>query len=104
MATRSKLAVILHADVVGSTELVQSDERLAHDRIQDVFLRFSEVIAAYGGSTHELRGDALLAEFSRASDAISAALSFQTSNAAHNSGLDGEIRDPHNRPNTSDRD
>lgn len=92
MATRSKLAVILHADVVGSTELVQSDERLAHDRIQDVFLRFSEIIAAYGGSTHELRGDALLAEFSRASDAISAALSFQTSNAAHNSGLDGEIR------------
>lgn len=30
MATRSKLAVILHADVVGSTSLVQRDERVAH--------------------------------------------------------------------------
>ena len=67
---RSKLAVILHADVVGSTALVQKDERLAHDRIQDVFRRFSEVITIYGGTTHELRGDALLAAFNRASDAV----------------------------------
>lgn len=28
-----KLAVILHADVAGSTELIQQDERLAHERI-----------------------------------------------------------------------
>jgi inosine-uridine nucleoside N-ribohydrolase len=83
MATRSKLAVILHADVVGSTALVQKDERLAHDRIQDVFRRFSEIIAVYGGATHELRGDALLAEFNRASDAVSAALAFQANNAEH---------------------
>lgn len=92
MATRSKLAVILHADVVGSTALVQKDERLAHDRIQAVFRRFSEIIAGYGGATHELRGDALLAEFNRASDAVSAALAFQASNAKHNIALDDDIR------------
>lgn len=92
MATRSKLAVILHADVVGSTALVQKDERLAHDRIQDVFRRFSEIITVYGGATHELRGDALLAEFNRASDAISAALAFQANNAEHNAALGDEIR------------
>ena len=39
-----KLAVILHADVAGSTQLVRQDEQLAHERIQDAFRRFSEVI------------------------------------------------------------
>ena len=34
-----KLVVILHADVVGSTKLVQQNETLAHERIQDVFQR-----------------------------------------------------------------
>ena len=42
-----KLAVILHADVVGSTELVQRNEAIAHERIKDVFHRFSETIALY---------------------------------------------------------
>jgi class 3 adenylate cyclase len=39
-----KLAVILHADVAGSTELVQQDKQLAHERIQDTFQRFSDSI------------------------------------------------------------
>ena len=60
-----KLAVILHADVVGSTTLVQQNETLAHDRIQDAFRRFSETIEVYGGVAHELRGDALVASFTR---------------------------------------
>ena len=64
-----KLAVLLHADVVGSTALVQRDETLAHQRIQDAFHRFSETIKAYGGVAHEIRGDALVAEFAGASDA-----------------------------------
>ena len=33
-----KLAVILHADVAGSTELVQQDKELAHERIQNTFI------------------------------------------------------------------
>ena len=61
-----KLAVILHADVVGSTQLVQQDEQLAHERIQDAFRRFSDTIEKYHGRVQELRGDALLAEFERA--------------------------------------
>jgi len=92
MGTRSKLAVILHADVVGSTALVQKDERVTHERIRDAFQRFSETIAAYGGIAHELRGDALVAEFERASDAVSAALAFQAANTEYNSSLTGEIR------------
>jgi class 3 adenylate cyclase len=53
-----KLAVILHADVAGSTALVQQDEQLAHERIQDTFQRLSRNIEKYYGVVHELRGDA----------------------------------------------
>ena len=91
-ATRSKLAVILHADVVASTALVQIDERVAHERIRDAFTRASEVISEYGGQAHELRGDALLAEFQRASDAVSAALALQAQNADQNQVLSDNIR------------
>ena len=46
-----KLAVILHADVAGSTDLVQQDKQLAHERIQDAFRRFSITIEKYQGRT-----------------------------------------------------
>jgi TolB-like protein/class 3 adenylate cyclase len=87
-----QLAVILHADVVGSTVLVQRDETLAHERIRYAFERFSETIQAYGGTTQELRGDALLATFSRASDAVAASLSFQSGNTRQNEILEDDIR------------
>ena len=87
-----KLAVLLHADVVGSTSLVQKNETLAHERIQDTFRRFSETIVAHGGIAHEIRGDALVAEFTRASDAVGAAVEFQLANAAHIEELLDEIR------------
>ncbi|MGI9307829.1 MAG: adenylate/guanylate cyclase domain-containing protein [Gammaproteobacteria bacterium] len=73
-----KLAVILHADVVGSTSLVQKNEALAHERIQSTFQNFSSTIAEYGGNTREIRGDALVAEFERASDGVAAAIAFQS--------------------------
>lgn len=86
-----KLAVILHADVAGSTALVQLDESLAHDRITDAFNRFSQLIARYSGTVHEIRGDALLAEFARASDAVCAAVDFQLSHAGYLEQLDDEV-------------
>ena len=86
-----KLAVILHADVVGSTSLVHQDETLAHQRIHAAFVQLSSVIDTYNGSTRELRGDALLAEFERASDAVSAALVFQESNKKTNAAIDDGI-------------
>ena len=87
-----KLAVIIHADIVGSTTLVQQNETIAHQRIQSAFRRFSEIITTYGGTTCELRGDALIAEYERASDAVAAALAFQQANATHNASLEDEIR------------
>ena len=73
-----KLAVILHADIAGSTALMRHDEQLAHERIQDCFHRFNDTVIRYHGHVCELRGDALLAEFHRASDAVTAALAFQS--------------------------
>jgi adenylate cyclase len=87
-----KLAVILHADVAGSTQLVQQDEQLAHERIQDAFRRFSDTIGKYHGRVQELRGDALLAGFERASDAVTAALSFQSDHADHLVDFNDDIR------------
>ena len=87
-----KLAVILHADVVGSTALVRLNETLAHERIQDTFRRISEIITSHSGIAHEIRGDALVAEFARGSDAVSASLAFQAANAAHNEKLADDIR------------
>ena len=87
-----KLAVILHADVAGSTALVQQDEQLSHERIQSAFRRFGDTITGYSGQVRELRGDALLAEFDRGSDAIAAALAFQADHADHNARLTGNIR------------
>jgi len=87
-----KLAVILHADIVGSTELVHRDEQLAHARIQETFHRFSDTIKNYNGKVRELRGDALLAEFDRASDAVTAALLFQATFSKYNSQLNDSIQ------------
>ncbi len=87
-----KLAIILHADVADSTALVQQDKQLAHERIQDTFQRFKTTIENYQGNVVELRGDALLAEFERTSDAVSAALSFQSDHAYHNSRLKDDLR------------
>jgi adenylate cyclase len=87
-----KLVVLLHADVVGSTSLVQINETLAHERIQDTFRRFSETIIIHGGVAHEIRGDALVAEFARASDAVCAALSFQAASIEHNRNLVDDIK------------
>ena len=87
-----KLAVMLHADVVGSTMLVQKNESLAHARIRDAFQRFSGTIEAYNGQPLELRGDALVAEFNRASDAVEASLAFQAENTRFNSTLEDDIQ------------
>ena len=89
---QGKLVVILHADVAGSTQLVQKDEQLAHESIQDAFHRFSDSIEKYMGRVLELRGDALLAEFDRASDAITAALAFQADHTYHLSRLKDDMK------------
>ena len=88
----TRFAVIVHADVASSTELVQQDEQLAHERIQDTFRRFSDSIENYQGRVRELRGDALLAEFERPSDAVTATLAFQADHSNYIEQLNDDIR------------
>jgi tetratricopeptide (TPR) repeat protein len=59
--------------------------------LTNVSRRLSRNTRAYGGTAHEIGGDALVAEFSRASDAVCAALAFQAENAGHKAELDDEI-------------
>jgi len=87
-----KLAVILHADIVGSTRLVQQNELLAHQRIVDTFKRFAATIETFNGVVHEIRGDALLAVFPRASDSVNAALAFQRDHGVVCALLEDDIR------------
>ena len=87
-----KLAVILHADVAGSTALVRLNEILAHQRIRDAFRRFAEIVSSHDGIAHEIRGDAMVAEFARASDAVAASVDFQAANSSRNQDLSDEIR------------
>ena len=70
----SKLAVLLHADVVGSTELVRLNDGLTHQRIVHAFRQFSETISSHDGVVLGVWGDALVAEFPKTSDAIGASL------------------------------
>jgi adenylate cyclase len=85
-------AVILHADIADSTGLVLQDKRLAYQRIQDSFGRFSNSIEKYYGHVLEIRGDILLAEFRHAADAVSASLAFQDNQASYNERLRDEPR------------
>jgi len=87
-----KLAVILHADVVGSTQLVHKNETLAHQRIVNAFQRFASEIDKFDGEVHEIRGDALLAVFPRVSDAVNAALTFQILHTGSNDEIEDDIR------------
>ena len=87
-----KLAVVLHADVVDSTAFVRQDETTAHQRIHDTFQRFSETIKTHDGVAREIRGDALIAEFSKASDALSASVEFQIANKNYVQELPDQIR------------
>lgn len=86
-----RLVVILHADVFGSTALAQRNEAVAHERIQDLFRRLSSTVRRYGGVAREIRGDAFVAEFQRASEAVCAACDFQQANAEFNASIDDAI-------------
>lgn len=92
MQSRPRLTIILHADVVDSTKLSQIDEGAAHERIQVAFQHLKQMVEAANGQVHELRGDALVAEFSRTTDALHAAIDFQIDNMALNERLPDAVR------------
>ncbi len=65
-------AAIVHLDIVGSTQLVRRDLRLAHLQVSRLYQRICRVCRAHGGQARELRGDAAVLEFASVDDALRA--------------------------------
>lgn len=93
MATkRRKLAAILSADIVGFSRLMEDDEAATVRALKAYRALFSEHVGRCRGRVVNMPGDALLAEFASAVDAVECAAAVQCSLEEQN-----RARDPHRR-------
>src|ERR671939_247848 len=92
---RRRLAAILAADVVGYSRLVAADEEGTLARLRVLFREAVQpAVAAHGGRVFKLLGDAFLAEFPSAVEAVRCAAAIQEKVEARGAGEpdDGRIR------------
>ncbi len=75
--SKRKLAAILSADVVGYSRLMGEDERATLDTLQQYRAAMARVIARHDGRVVNTAGDALLAEFQSAVEAVQGAIEVQ---------------------------
>jgi len=87
-----KLAAILYADVVEYSRLTAADEDQAHRLLSESLDVFAALIGAWRGTVIHYAGDAVLAEFSTASDALSCAVLAQRKLSQRNGPLDRQAR------------
>ena len=73
-----RLSAIMFTDIVGYSAITQRDESLALSLLDEHNRLLREVIAEHGGSVVKTVGDAFLAEFASALDAVKAAMAAQT--------------------------
>ena len=90
--TKRELAVILHADVAGYSELMERDEDLTHQLVNVCFDRLEDYVRRFDGTVCEKRGEALLARFEQPSDGLGAAMMYQLDAKAQASCLDDDVR------------
>ena len=76
-----KNVAILHLDIVGSTRMVQENLTLAHRQIRHLYERICRLCRSHNGVARELRGDAAVAEFESAADAVRAAIAIHSAHA-----------------------
>jgi adenylate cyclase len=91
-SSRRKLAAILSADVVGYSRLMAANEAATVETLKsyrDIIVR---LVVRHGGRVVNAPGDALLAEFPSAVEAVQTAVEVQKSLEGHNIGLDSERR------------
>ena len=74
---KRQLSAILYADVAGYSRLTGQDEEKTHHQLNTGLNLLTEKIAAHDGSKVHEAGDAILAEFSSATNAVDAAFEFQ---------------------------
>lgn len=72
-----KLVAILYADVAGYSRLTGADEAGTHRALSTYLDLFTEAIEWHRGNVVHYAGDAILAEFGMASDALTCAINVQ---------------------------
>jgi adenylate cyclase len=87
MPQRRKLAAILVADVAGYSRLMADDERATVDTLTAYRKRFQGRVEAHHGRIVDAPGDALLAEFPSAIEAVQAAAKIQEELESANQAL-----------------
>ncbi len=89
---RRKLTTILAADVVGYSRLMATDEEASLDRLKAYREVIDDLIARHNGRIFNTAGDAVLAEFISAVEAVRCAIAIQEELAARNSLLPAELQ------------
>jgi len=82
---KRELVAVLYADVAGYSRLTGENDANTHEQLNRGLDSISEKIVAHGGTKVHEAGDAILAEFSSATDAVDTAIEFQKSMSARQS-------------------
>ena len=85
-----KLAAILYADVAGYSRLTGDDEEGTHRRLSEYLDLLSSAIERHQGRVMHYAGDAVLADFSTVTEALTCAASIQQALARRNQELADE--------------
>src|SRR5262245_7618825 len=91
-SSRRKLTAILSADVVGYSSLMAANEAATVETLKSYRDIISRLVVRHGGRVVNAPGDALLAEFPSAVEAVQAAIEIQKSLEGHNIELEPERR------------
>ena len=91
-SSRRKLAAILSADVVGYSRLMAANEAATVDTLKSYRDIITRLVLRHGGRVVNAPGDALLAEFPSAVEAVQAAVEIQKSVEGHNIELEPDRR------------
>ncbi|MBW2622724.1 MAG: guanylyl cyclase [Deltaproteobacteria bacterium] len=84
---RRKLSVVFHADVMGYSRLMEDNHEATLHTLTEYRQIFSSIIEAHQGRVVSYPGDAVLAEFDSAVEAVQGAVEIQRKIAERNSGL-----------------
>lgn len=85
-----KLAAILYADVAGYSRLTSVDEDSTHKTLSEYLNLFSRSIESHAGQVMHYAGDAILARFDAAVDALTCASAVQAEIARRNAAIADE--------------
>src|SRR5262245_6619073 len=91
-SSRRKMAAILSADVVGYSRLMGANEAATVETLKSYRDIIARLVARHGGRVVNSPGDALLAEFPSAVEAVQAAIEIQQSVEGHNIELEADRR------------